>query len=235
MSFQEKGHIQSSKLDTLSLRLQRLQNKLRSLNSDTYSASIVFVHGLNGHPQKTWTSYGPSQAAASGDVDGDEEATQGHANPRTASNKERQKARHELTPEVFWPRDFLPRFFPQDRTLTWGYDVKLLEMLLVKSEGSVFHHAEALLADLVRERSTSKNEKTALIFITHSLGGIVVKDALSISRSDLAELSGILPITIGVIFLGTPHHGSKATSLGNSCARLAKSASREPDIGILSP
>ena len=107
-------------------------------------------------------------------------------------------------------------------------------MLSAKSKGSVYHHAKALLADLIVERSLSKNEKTALIFVAHSLGGIVIKDALHNSRNDLTELSRILPSTIGVMFLGTPHHGSKAASLGGMFAELVKITGTNPDIKILS-
>ena len=203
-----------------------------SLEPNVSSASIVFVHGLNGHPKRTWTYDSTSQAASSGDSVFDE-ATQVHCDSRRASSEERQASQHEPSLEVFWPRDLLPKSFPQARVLTWGYNVSLPEMLSSKSKGSVFHHAEVLLADLVKERSLSRNEKIPLIFVAHSLGGIVVKDALSLSRSDLTELSRILAVTIGVIFLGTPHHGSKAASLGNSFAKLTKIALRRPDTKIL--
>ena len=203
-----------------------------SLVSNVSSASIVFVHGLNGHPKRTWTYDGTSQAASSGESVLDE-AIQAHSDSQRVSSEERRASQHEPSLEVFWPRDLLPKSFPQARVLTWGYNVRLPEMMSSKSKGSVFHHAEVLLADLVKERSLSRNEKIPLIFVAHSLGGIVVKDALSLSRSDLTELSRILPVTIGVIFLGTPHHGSKAASLGNSFAKLTKIALRRPDTKIL--
>lgn len=102
-----------------------------------------------------------------------------------------------------------------------------------KSKGSVFHYAKSLLADLVNDRSLSRNENTALVFVAYSLGGIVVKDALSLLRSDLTELSRILEVTIGVIFLGTPYRGSKAASLGNTFAKVARIVFGYPEHSLL--
>lgn len=46
-------------------------------------------------------------------------------------------------------------------------------------------------------------------FVAHSLGGLLVKEALRRSESsEEAEFKDIVKSTKGVIFLGTPHRGS---------------------------
>ena len=71
------------------------------------------------------------------------------------------------------------------------------------------------------------------MFVAHSLGGIVVKDALSQSKNDLAYLKKILPTTTGVIFLGTPHRGSQMASLGRVAFESSKNLLQDPNIEVL--
>lgn len=71
------------------------------------------------------------------------------------------------------------------------------------------------------------------IFVAHSLGGIVVKDALSLSKQETTHLKDILPATIGVAFLGTPHRGSKTASLGKIAFELSRLLLQNPNIKIL--
>ena len=135
--------------------------------------------------------------------------------------------------EIFWPRDLLPQVFPQARILTWGYNVQLKHMLTSSSKESIFQHAGVLLSDLALLRTSNADKQKNLIFIAHSLGGIVVKDALSRSRNETTWIEEILPATIGVIFLGTPHHGSKKASLAKQVMKLAKIFYQDTDTKII--
>ena len=78
--------------------------------------------------------------------------------------------------EVFWPRDLLPRRFPNFRIFTWGYDVDIDHAFSGTSTATVFQHAANLLSDLSDVRISSEAELRPLFFVAHSLGGIVVKD-----------------------------------------------------------
>jgi len=62
-----------------------------------------------------------------------------------------------------------------------------------------------------------------LVFIAHSLRGILVKEVLSRSESDPdAKISRIFTSTTGVFFFGTPHRGSKDwASFGEGIAGVA--------------
>ena len=65
--------------------------------------------------------------------------------------------------------------------------------------------AQSILSLLVGKRL----EQTPLIFICHSLGGLVVKQMLRLSTDQHGTHEGkIAENTLGVIFLGTPHVGS---------------------------
>ncbi|KAM0548837.1 hypothetical protein ACHAPJ_009693 [Fusarium lateritium] len=64
-----------------------------------------------------------------------------------------------------------------------------------------------------------------LIFVTHSLGGILVKVALIKSKSSRQpKLLPIFESTKGIVFLGTPHSGSKSATWGLLATNLAKFA-----------
>ncbi|KAG8526675.1 uncharacterized protein KY384_008104 [Bacidia gigantensis] len=183
-----------------------------------HSVDIVFVHGILGHPKDTWTCSPKDSKAISEPNDSDENDPDLDHPP----SKRRRIEPAIQSNEVFWPRDLLPEALPQARVMTWGYDVSLKNMLSPKSKDSVFHHAGVLLSDLALRRSSDSAKRRPLIFIAHSLGGVVVKDALSRSRNEATWIDEILPTTLGVMFLGTPHHGSKAAGLGKIAMNLIR-------------
>lgn len=180
-----------------------------------------------GHPEKTWscnTAPGPKSGK-------DINQQQDVINERP--NKKARTEPKELFHGVFWPRDLLPEEIPKNRILTWGYDVQIEQMLSASSNASIFQHAETLLSDLASLRSSPMDKERPLIFIAHSLGGIVVKDALGQSRTESTFLKEILPATRGVIFLGTPHKGSKSASLGKIAFELSRVFFKDPNMQIL--
>ena len=152
---------------------------------------------------------------------------------REPPRKKQRKGRRELLEAVFWPRDLLPKAFPKARITTWGYDVQIGSMFSSKSNATIFHHAQTLLSDLTMLRCRALDKAKPLIFIAHSLGGIIVKDALSLSKDDLTYLNEVEPATHGVIFLGTPHHGSQVATLGKRAFELSKLFFRSPNESIL--
>ena len=117
--------------------------------------------------------------------------------------------------------------------MTWGYDVQIESVLTPTSQASILHHAETLLFDLTLLRKSAVGETKPVLFIAHSLGGIVVKDALSISSNEKTVFNQLLPATIGVMFLGTPHRGSSAVSLGKMAFEISKLFLKKPNVQIL--
>jgi hypothetical protein len=73
----------------------------------------------------------------------------------------------------FWPRDLLPKQYPEARIMTWGYYTVVTHGLSKPANKSnIFGDAKDLLYSLDRERAESR----PLIFVCHSLGGILVKE-----------------------------------------------------------
>ncbi|KAL3454986.1 hypothetical protein BJX64DRAFT_295489 [Aspergillus heterothallicus] len=142
---------------------------------------IVFVHGLNGHPHRTWTS------------------------TRTGA---------------FWPVDLLPEVLDQNRVriLTYGYNANVTSFTDGASKDRILNHSETLAAQLAANRTIKKCSERPIIFVCHSLGGLVVKRALIYSRSltneKVEHLRSIYVSTYGILFLGTPHNGSEVAKWG---------------------
>ncbi|MCJ1395121.1 hypothetical protein MMC18_008002 [Xylographa bjoerkii] len=76
-------------------------------------------------------------------------------------------------------------------------------------------------------------EKRPLIFVAHSLGGIVVKDAVNTARAERSHLSPIFPATFGICFLGTPHRGSSKAALAETLSRITQVWGNTPNLQIL--
>jgi triacylglycerol esterase/lipase EstA (alpha/beta hydrolase family) len=81
---------------------------------------------------------------------------------------------------------------------------------------SIFGHSKTLLANLVNLRKGDNTENRPIIFVGHSLGGIVVKDMLIVS-SGRKEHKSIFLLTKAIMFMGTPHRGAaSAETLSDS-------------------
>jgi hypothetical protein len=105
-------------------------------------------------------------------------------------------------------------------------------------QSSIFGHAFQLLSDLANMRRGVTDRP--IIFVAHSLGGLVVKDALSQSHSEGIQetvrrprLAAIKPATIGVIFAGTPHRGADKARWASVATHLSKFVLRDPNEAII--
>ncbi|KNG89609.1 sesB-related regulatory protein [Aspergillus nomiae NRRL 13137] len=147
---------------------------------------IVFVHGLTGDRDATWTAPGEGEP---------------------------------------WPKTLLPAKLPTARILTFGYDAYVADWRGVVSQSVIANHAWNLLASLSTYRDNDATNERPIIFVCHSLGGLVCEDALFTSKQrPEPHLHGIIQSTRGIIFLGTPHHGA-------GLARWAEIVSRS--IGLV--
>ncbi|KAL8918427.1 MAG: hypothetical protein Q9208_007332 [Pyrenodesmia sp. 3 TL-2023] len=117
----------------------------------------------------------------------------------------------EGNPElVYWPKHLLPETLPSARVLVYGYDTKVRHALGAPiSKNTVYDIALDFLGSLEAQRR--QEPCRPLVFIAHSLGGIVVKELLrrSYGFSDRQpHLHHIYKATSAVIFFGTPHGGA---------------------------
>ncbi|EFQ96753.1 hypothetical protein MGYG_09202 [Nannizzia gypsea CBS 118893] len=103
---------------------------------------------------------------------------------------------------------FLPSRLERARILTYGYDAHVVR-LSVASTNRLIDHATNLLHDLADDRASSKASSRPVIFVAHSIGGIVCKRSLLLSRHNRdPHIRTIFDSTKGIIFMGTPHTGT---------------------------
>ena len=107
-----------------------------------------------------------------------------------------------------WPQLLLPVRLKQARILAWGYDSYVVRKS-VASSNRLIDHATNLLNDLTTDRGANNASNRSLIFVAHSLGGLVCKKAILASKDNPEpHLKELFQYTKAVAFLGTPHTGS---------------------------
>ncbi|KAK2736912.1 hypothetical protein FQN57_000515 [Myotisia sp. PD_48] len=125
--------------------------------------------------------------------------------------------------------EFLPKFVKNARVLTWGYNANI-STLYGKHAGSdrILQHSQTLIADLDTDRDLEDATDRPIIFICHSLGGLIVKRAIAYAASrvgdKLTNIHSIFTCTFGILFFGTPHLGSDRAQLAGSLQKLASLA-----------
>ncbi|KAF5004697.1 hypothetical protein FDECE_8808 [Fusarium decemcellulare] len=140
---------------------------------------------------------------------------------------------------IFWLRDFLPIDLPSARIFTYGYRPSAL------CDGQGITQAADKLLDKLKNLQADNVEVCAftnypppqgsrpLTFICHSLGGLLLKCALSRALCNKGDeaLREIITATQGIIFLGTPHSTS-ASDLLASVSRIA-AASKASEVTMV--
>ncbi|KAF2477229.1 uncharacterized protein BDR25DRAFT_276969 [Lindgomyces ingoldianus] len=144
-------------------------------DSSNAVVDIVFVHGLTGNREKTWT----------------------HDNG------------------IFWPAALLSEDFPCARIMTFGYDADVVRFWTIASSNRLDDHGKSLAYALLDQRG--QVGQRPIIFIAHSLGGLVCEEALNLS-SKRPDLESILSSSLGIIFMGSPHGGSYLARWGTTVA-----------------
>ncbi|KAG8751753.1 hypothetical protein FRC14_007632 [Serendipita sp. 396] len=169
--------------DNSSLQEKQFISRLHILVSPTDAlVDVVAVQGLGSAYPHTWM--GKKQTR---------QAWFSHSKPEI--NK------------VMWLKEYLPKDFPAARIMAFEYNSRWLYEADFQGLGE---HASALLDALVEQRQHSFSRP--ILFIGHSYGGLVVKQALVLSHKFETEGTDhrkwIAHAESGIIFLGTPHQGS---------------------------
>ena len=156
------------------------------------SMDIIFVHGLGGHWKTTWEF--PSQPAGKPNLKSD--------TPSRAQNR----PNIEFEPSaLFWP-EWIAEALPRAAVWALNYDANLSDW----SRGmALSQHGDQALAMLVADGFGRR----PIVFVAHSLGGLVVKSLLQASYDDLNPINrAIAHAACGVIFFATPNSGSTLAS-----------------------
>jgi protein SERAC1 len=146
---------------------------------------IVLVHGLNGDPKTTWT------------------------------NRDNG---------VFWALDLLPRLLgdtARANILVYGYNADVCSSSSFASRSTspsdnfIHQHAQTLVTSLTQFRVGEGTARNPLLWVCHSLGGVLVKRALLYSH-DLRGAAhqrvyrSIVVSTVGIVLRGQPQAGAAA-------------------------
>ncbi|KAK6451809.1 hypothetical protein FP744_10008060 [Trichoderma asperellum] len=158
------------------------------------SVDIIFVHGLGGSSRMTWA--------------------------------------HNHSLDFFWPLKFLP--LEPDingaRILTFGYNGKFRPGS-AKNKMSILDFAKDLLYDLKYAQDESAPEpenlrmgERPIIFLVHSMGGLIVKEAYMQGQYD-PTYEAIIKAVSAIVFLSTPHRGTNLAETLNRILQVSFVAS----------
>jgi len=118
----------------------------------------------------------------------------------------------------------LPAVIPNARIMSWGYDANTHSTKQL-SAMYLYDQAQKLVSDLSLHRRMDKTDTRPIIFVAHSLGGIVLKSALIHSDSarskHLYYHKSIKTSTYGIMFMGTPHQGGEGVAWGKRLVNVA--------------
>jgi len=119
-----------------------------------------------------------------------------------------------------WLRDFIPIQMPKARVFSFGYNSAFaFSHSILDIDGAALD----LVSRLHDERQDSAKARP-IIFIAHSLGGIIVKRAMNVAneRSDIWK--SVSDSVIGVFFFAVPHRGSSTAFWGDFATVVVKFA-----------
>lgn len=119
-------------------------------------------------------------------------------------------------PELFWPLKFLP-LEPDiclTRILSFGYNANF--RIAGNISTSILDFAKDLLFDLKYAKDKQMQDldigNVPLIFVVHSMGGLIVKEAYMQGQND-PNYESIIKAISAITFLATPHRGTNLAEL----------------------
>ena len=125
-----------------------------------------------------------------------------------------------------WFRDRVPAILAEAniscRIRSFGYNSAFA---FTKGETNIAGSAKDLIDRIQLLRGKDSTRFRPIIFVAHSLGSIVVKEALNIEWTKNRLYEDILDNVKGCIFMGVPHHGAGIAKWAKHATQLVKIAS----------
>ncbi|KAM0798684.1 hypothetical protein BDR22DRAFT_823158 [Usnea florida] len=106
-----------------------------------------------------------------------------------------------------WLTDFLPKSsgFERARIMTFGYNSTLIDR---RSNDRLQDWADDLLRQIGHARHYQQSHQRPVVFICHSLGGLVGREAMIRLNTQPSKFDGVKLENCGLLFLSTPHSGT---------------------------
>lgn len=166
---------------------------------------IILVQGLGAHPYYTWVGRQDRTTAVA--------TTSSRPNLRRFLGRGKAGKHVDTSPSVgdgaFWPRDLLPKHVGPARIATYSY---LSAWEKKDFRTSLRECGEQFLNIVHQSRQDESTRNRPIIFVGHSLGGLVIQQALVLADHNKI-FTDIRTSTSGIIFLGVPMQGSKAAGI----------------------
>ncbi|XP_075718826.1 protein SERAC1 isoform X1 [Rhinoderma darwinii] len=151
--------------------------------SQLIKADVLFVHGLLGAAFKTWRQQDRDQPL-------DESAAQ------------------EDDYTECWPKDWLAEDCPALRIISVEYDTYISDW---KAKCPADNHRKSMAyrsSELLNKLKMAGVGKRPIIWVSHSMGGLLVKKML-VNASRDKDMQDFVKNTRGIAFYSVPHHGSR--------------------------
>ncbi|KAH6889711.1 Alpha/Beta hydrolase protein [Thelonectria olida] len=124
---------------------------------------------------------------------------------------------------VVWPKQLLSQDIQNSRIMTFGHDARIVHSDPDEvTQGSLDTEAAMLCSQLQARRFERHEENRPIIFVAHSLGGLICAQA--IVHGELSKpgdcVMNISDRVKGIVFLGTPFGGSALAGRGELARRV---------------
>jgi len=166
-------------------------------NLSNWGVDVVFVHGLLGGVFYTWRQSDPD-------------------NVREFSDDQISEDNYSFC----WPRDWLAEESNNVRVIGCDFDSYITQWGGNCPTQNFKQSLEERSEDMLKKLQEAGVGRRPVIFVGHSMGGLIIKKMLTAAQdSEDESLKNLTQNTKGVVFYSTPHDGSQIASLGNGIIR----------------
>ncbi|XP_071506492.1 protein SERAC1-like [Diadema antillarum] len=188
-------------------------------------ADVVFVHGLNGGAFYTWRQGKPTA----------EGPLLGRLQPAPTEEKVDGQENPENKKFVWcWPKSWLAKDCPHMRIVTVSYDTQITDWASKCPFEGEKHSLVQRSGEMLRKLHQAGVGQRPIIWVTHSMGGLLVKQML-IDASQSETMASVMGQTKGVVFYSTPHHGSALAAYSQQAKFLLYPSTEVKELSADSP